>query len=392
MDIKIIGNGIIEWLENNWKFIFFIVLFVAFTVFMIINTWPQSQPNLQDVLDKIKGQTPTSQGKHIVKQETTSDNTVPVFDAWGRINSSSATIKNVSTTTTTSDIPESYVISKEDLDKALTTVAYTARKEAQSEYKDNFSILLTILTIFGIAWPVIVGLLNFKFNEKELDKISETQDNVTKAITTANTASEKATDACNTANDASQSATNAYEKAIKANAAAEDALKEAKEANKNANISIESSKRAKEQVDSVLKELNSTQAAQYYVFSQQYYDMGCDQKKICVDHYGTYNYYFAHALEFKLRALAAEKRNIMGAAADYIINAFYTKDPSSEANLVARNILTTCNALAEQLVIDTKETVRNQEARSIYCKVRNLCFTMGCPPTDGKDDLGPRAG
>ena len=41
---------------------------------------------------------------------------------------------------------------------------------------------MTILTIFGIAWPVIIGLLQFKFNERELDKINKTQRNANAAL------------------------------------------------------------------------------------------------------------------------------------------------------------------------------------------------------------------
>ena len=44
------------------------------------------------------------------------------------------------------------------------------------------------MTIFGIAWPVIIALLQFKFNEQELDKIN-------KAQTDAKDAHQKATEA-----------------------------------------------------------------------------------------------------------------------------------------------------------------------------------------------------
>jgi len=77
---------------------------------------------------------------------------------------------------------EQSIISEKDLDTLLKSVAFAARKEAVDEYKSNFSVLLTILTIFGIAWPVIVGLLNFKFNERELDKITNALDSLSDTI------------------------------------------------------------------------------------------------------------------------------------------------------------------------------------------------------------------
>ena len=68
-------------------------------------------------------------------------------------------------------------ISLKTLENALLQSAYTARKDAQKEYDKNFSTLLTILTIFGIAWPVIVGLIQYRINDKELDEISRAKDN-----------------------------------------------------------------------------------------------------------------------------------------------------------------------------------------------------------------------
>lgn len=62
------------------------------------------------------------------------------------------------------------------IDKVLQTTAekafYQGRKEAQNEFDKNFTTLLTILTIFGIAWPLIIALLQFKFSEKEIEKIN----------------------------------------------------------------------------------------------------------------------------------------------------------------------------------------------------------------------------
>ena len=88
-------------------------------------------------------------------------------------------------------VDNNITISKDDFDVAMQKVAYAARQEAQDEYDKNFSILLTILAIFGIAWPVIIALLQFKFNENELNKIKQAQNDAQQAIEKANKALEQ---------------------------------------------------------------------------------------------------------------------------------------------------------------------------------------------------------
>ena len=83
-------------------------------------------------------------------------------------------------------VDNNITISKDDFDVAMQKVAYAARQEAQNEYDKNFSILLTMLTIFGIAWPVVIAMLQFKFNEKELDEIQQSCKNSKCAISKAN--------------------------------------------------------------------------------------------------------------------------------------------------------------------------------------------------------------
>lgn len=75
------------------------------------------------------------------------------------------------------------VVTEDAFKETMQQVAYTARQEAQNEYDKNFATLLTILTIFGIAWPVIIALLQFKFNEKEIQKISDLEKQVQKTKT-----------------------------------------------------------------------------------------------------------------------------------------------------------------------------------------------------------------
>ena len=90
---------------------------------------------------------------------------------------------------TKSEPSERRVVITEDVFKeTMQQVAYTARQEAQNEYDKNFTTLLTILTIFGIAWPIMIALLQFKFNESELNKIRQAEENAQKSIQKANEA------------------------------------------------------------------------------------------------------------------------------------------------------------------------------------------------------------
>ena len=82
-------------------------------------------------------------------------------------------------------------ISKSALKDSLQQSAYAARREAQNEYDRNFSTLLTILTIFGIAWPLIVAFAQYKFNEKQLDKIQHAETAAQDSVTKANEALEE---------------------------------------------------------------------------------------------------------------------------------------------------------------------------------------------------------
>lgn len=74
------------------------------------------------------------------------------------------------------------VVTEDAFKETMQQVAYTARQEAQNEYDKNFTTLLTILTIFGIAWPVIIAFLQFKFNENELNKIKKARKDARTAL------------------------------------------------------------------------------------------------------------------------------------------------------------------------------------------------------------------
>ena len=106
-------------------------------------------------------------------------------------------------------------ISKSALKDSLQQSAYAARREAQNEYDRNFSTLLTILTIFGIAWPLIVAFAQYKFNEKQLDKIQHAETAAQDSVTKANEALENANNAIAATNKLTTDIKEAYIKSLR---------------------------------------------------------------------------------------------------------------------------------------------------------------------------------
>ena len=107
---------------------------------------------------------------------------------------------------------------KLELSEAL--LAMEAR--AAAAYNEKFATLLTILTIFGIAWPVIIALLQFKFNESELKKIENAQNNAAESLIQAREAQNNAAESLIQASEAREKA----EESLKqANAAKDNAAK-----------------------------------------------------------------------------------------------------------------------------------------------------------------------
>ena len=97
-----------------------------------------------------------------------------------------AEVKTVVKTTKSEPSERRVVITEDVFKETMQQVAYTARQEAQNEYDKNFATLLTILTIFGIAWPVIIALLQFKFNESDLKEIKNDLTKANKTLSKAN--------------------------------------------------------------------------------------------------------------------------------------------------------------------------------------------------------------
>lgn len=139
---------------------------------LIDNTKPHDDANIKKLIETIKTNTKKTVPSQKVT-ETKKELTLGQY-AYGKspFPISTPYSKSVITEKNT-DIPDSYVISQKDLDTALNAVALVAKREAADEYKNNLSVLLTILTIFGIAWPIIISILQSQKIKLETEKINE---------------------------------------------------------------------------------------------------------------------------------------------------------------------------------------------------------------------------
>ena len=154
-----------------------VALLAWFAYTLIQNTKPQPQDKTQEICITVNFNNKPVEGTETV--ETTRQ--VPITCPFsGEMKTSE--VKTVVKTTKSEPSERRVVITEDAFKETMQQVAYTARQEAQNEYDKNFTTLLTILTIFGIAWPVIIAMLQFKFNESELNKIKQAQDDAQTAI------------------------------------------------------------------------------------------------------------------------------------------------------------------------------------------------------------------
>lgn len=224
---------------------------------------------------------------------------------------------------------------KADIKLELSEALLTMEARAAAAYNEKFATLLTILTIFGVAWPVIVGLLQFKFNENELSKIEKAREAAEKSLLQANAAKEAAETSLRQANAAKE--------------AAEKSLRQASEAQEKANEAHE--------------KINSREAGLYRALTKVYYDLGRDRKETVPDDFGRFNHYFAVALEFRLMSLLCQPQSYMLDHIIPILDAFDVSLVNSPQNKSCRNNLRTCKTIAEQIIRKYEGTRWESEAQ-----------------------------
>ena len=210
---------------------------------------------------------------------------------------------------------------KAEIKLELSEALLTMEARATAAYNEKFATLLTILTIFGVAWPVIVGLLQFKFNENELRKIE------------------------------------------KAGEAAEASLRQANAAKEAAETSLHQASEAQEKANEAHEKINSREAGLYRALTKVYYDLGRDRKETVPDDFGRFNHYFAVALEFRLMSLLCQPQSYMLDHIIPILDAFDVSLVNSPQNKSCRNNLRTCKTIAEQIIRKYEGTRWESEAQ-----------------------------
>ena len=218
---------------------------------------------------------------------------------------------------------------KADIKLELSEALLTMEARATAAYNEKFATLLTILTIFGVAWPVIVGLLQFKFNENELRKIEKAGEDAKKSLRQANAAKEAAEKSLHQASEAQEKANEAHEK------------------------------------------INSREAGLYRALTKVYYDLGRDRKETVPDDFGRFNHYFAVALEFRLMSLLCQPQSYMLDHIIPILDAFDVSQVNSPQNKSCRNNLRTCKTIAEQIIRKYEGTRWESEAQKTSDAVVN---------------------
>ena len=247
---------------------------------------------------------------------------------------------------------------KADIKLELSEALLTMESRATAAYNEKFATLLTILTIFGVAWPVIVGLLQFKFNENELRKIEKAGEDAKKSLLQANAAREDAERSLRQANAAKEDAETSLRQANAAKEDAETSLRQANEAQKNA--------------DDAHEKINSREAHLYRALTKVYYDLGRDRKETVPDDFGRFNHYFAVALEYQLIVVLREIYSYkFDNSTANILDAFDVSQVNSPKNKFCRNNLSTCKTLANKIIQKYQGTRWESEAQKTSDAVVN---------------------
>ena len=234
-------SNILPWLRFWCNLVFCVLFLTSFIIagyHLVKNTKPQGSSSIQKLIEVIK-----ENAKPVMTQQKAKDKTkvekqqedIPSSnsDSLETDKLPSNNIGNITVESSkTDEHPECYTIRLDDFENALKAVALASRQEAAEDYHKSFSILVTILTIFGIGFPVIIALIQHSFNERDLDKIDSLTDK-------AKDATNKAEDATNKANTAINQANGAYFGAFLCISEANTAKQKAQDAVKQANKSLD---------------------------------------------------------------------------------------------------------------------------------------------------------
>ena len=98
-----------------------------------------------------------------------------------------------------------------------------------------------------------------------------------------------------------------------------------------------------------------------------------------------FNYYFAQALEFKLRSFVLDECNMSAGSLAHILKEFDHQNRKAD-NTGCRDTLTTCKAIAGELMRNSKGRVHEREADKVWENVCRIYYAFGGSPVDGEDE------
>ena len=214
MDEEKKNNVIIEWFKKNHFNIIFALIFFVGGYLLWANTKPQEPKSIQELINIIHENTK----KQVILDPATVQ--TPKIDDF---------LKNYT------------VIKKDDFENIIKAVALVSRQEVVEDYHKSFSILVAMLTIFGIGFPLTVAFVQHRFNERDLDKIEKT-------ATQTETALKQVTEISKQADDAIIKADNATKQADDAIIKADNATKNANEALTKGNNSLKENEKIRDSI------------------------------------------------------------------------------------------------------------------------------------------------
>ena len=185
MDEEKKNNVIIEWFKKNHFNIIFALIFFVGGYLLWANTKPQEPKSIQELINIIHENTK----KQVILDPATVQ--TPKIDDF---------LKNYT------------VIKKDDFENIIKAVALVSRQEVVEDYHKSFSILVAMLTIFGIGFPLTVAFVQHRFNERDLDKIEKTATQTETALKQVTEISKQADDAIIKADNATKNANEALTK------------------------------------------------------------------------------------------------------------------------------------------------------------------------------------
>ena len=263
-------NSLLPWLRFGFNLLFCLV-FMGVLIWGGYCLWENTKPSkeplaINELIQAIKENTKPTTTQRKLKENTKVEqefkNQPSSYNRDPFWFSSTDSAKTTIESTKEEDIPECYTIQMDDFENALKAVALVSRQEASDDYHKSLSIIVAMLAIFGIIFPIVIALIQNRFNERDIKKKKKTAikaDNTTNQVKTlqnrANKATEIACIAASNAQKATDGATKAVRDAGEAITNANNAINKAGDATNRANGSLSISEKSLEESKKLKNEI-----------------------------------------------------------------------------------------------------------------------------------------